>query len=107
MITPTIHTILLIDISSITLFLILSSLSKQIGEALKTPPYYRLYYGGVILIVLAIMINTLSITLRHAFSVTPEFSSTLPMGLRFISGLIAVFSSMQYWKWLFSEYLKK
>ena len=101
------HNILLIDISSITIFIILSSLSKQLGEALKTPPYYRFFYFGVILIITAIIISSVSVAIKNIFTILPEFSKTLPMALRFISGVLAVFSCMQYWKWLFSEFFKK
>ncbi len=102
---PDMHTIVFLDIAMIIILIVLAYLSKRLGEALKTPPYYKLYYVGIVFVVISVLINTISI--NEVLTVMPEITKTVPMGLRCVSGLLAVFASLQYWQWLFSELLKQ
>lgn len=102
---PDMHTIVFLDIAMIIILLVLAYLSKRLGEALKTPPYYKLYYVGIVFVMISVLINTISI--NEVIAVIPEITKTVPMGLRCVSGLLAVFASLQYWQWLFSELLKQ
>lgn len=101
---PYLQNMTFLDISVIIIFIILAYLSKRLGEALKTPPFYKLFHAGIVLIVVALFINTLA--MNDILVISPALSLTLPMGLRFIAGILSIFASMQYWNWLFSELFK-
>jgi hypothetical protein len=101
------HSIIFLDISAVAILLVLADLSKRLGEALKTPSYYKLFYGGVVFVVLAAVIN--SIAFNNYVDVTRQVSVSIvfPMALRFVAGVCAVFASLQYWRWLITELFKK
>lgn len=101
---PYLQNIIFLDIAVIIIFIILAYLSKRLGEALKTPPFYKLFHAGIGLIVAALLINTLA--MNDILVTTQAFSFTVPMGLRFLAGILSIFASMQYWNWLFSELFK-
>jgi len=101
---PEVHTIIFLDIAVIIILLVLAYLSKRLGEALKTPSYYKLYHLGIVLIIVSVFINTISI--NQTAAVLPDISKAVTMGLRCISGVLAVFASLQYWRWIFSEVFK-
>jgi hypothetical protein len=95
------HSIILFDASVVVIMLIISSLSRRIGEALKIKPYYRtLYLTSLVIAVTAlgdIVLNDVNI----------HINQIIPMGLRFASTTTAFFVSLRYWSWAFSEYLRK
>lgn len=102
---PSMYNIIFLDISAITILIVLAYLSRRLGEALKTPPFYRLFYTGIVLIIIAAILNTISV---NSIVVTaPEFSNIVPIVMRFFSGFLAVFTCMQYWKWLFTEFFNR
>jgi uncharacterized membrane protein len=84
--------------------MVIAYLSKRLGEALKTPPFYRLFYIGVAVIIIAAITNIIATS--RAFPVPYNLYITISMIMRFFSGFISVFACMQYWKWLFSEIFK-
>jgi hypothetical protein len=98
------NSIVFLDIAVVTILLVLAYLSKRLGEALKTPPYYRLFYVGAVLVMVAALINTIfAINFPvHVYT----FTNMMLMALRFFCSIAAVFTCMQYWKWLFSEFFK-
>lgn len=96
--------IVFLDIAIIILFIVLAYLSKRLGEALKTPPLYKLFYAGVILIIVAVLINTISV--NNLIPFVSEFFDTVSMAVRFGSCFLAIVVSMLYWRWLFSEIFK-
>ncbi len=102
---PAIHNIVFLDIAVIIIFVVLAYLSKRLGEALKKPPFYKLFYIGGLLIIGAVLINAISA--NDIIIIVPGFSDIFTMGMRFFSVILAVFACMQYWKWLFSEIFKK
>ncbi|MBD3343829.1 MAG: hypothetical protein GF401_02050 [Chitinivibrionales bacterium] len=89
------------DMAVILLMLLLSYLSRRLGEALKIAPYYRILYGTCMLIFIAFTIDTL-----HG-SIGFTISETLPMIIRFAAILVAAGVCFRYWNWLFSEHLKR
>jgi hypothetical protein len=95
------HSIILFDASVVVIMLIISSLSRRIGEALKIRPYYRIFYLTSLVIALTalgdIILNDVNI----------HINQIIPMGLRFVSAATAFFVSLRYWSWAFSEYLRK
>jgi uncharacterized membrane protein len=101
---PEVHTIIFLDIAVIIIHLVLAYLSKRLGDALKTPPYYKLYYVGIALVITSVFINTISIP--QTIAAFPKVVKVITMGLRCVSGLLAVFASLQYWRWIFSEVFK-
>jgi hypothetical protein len=92
--------IVFFDISAIMALLVIASLSKSIGEALKTPPYYKLLFHASIMIAVAAVADSL------ISAVKLSIPSTLPMGLRCFAGLIALPVCLRYWKWVISEFFK-
>lgn len=96
--------IVFLDIAVITTLIVLAYLSKRLGEALKTPSFYKLFYVGVALIAIAALFSAF---FAQNINVTIiKFSNIILMALRFLCCIVAVFTCMQYWKWLFSEYFK-
>ena len=96
--------IVFLDIAVITILIVLAYLSKRLGEALKTPHFYKLFYVAVVLMVVGALF-----TLFYAQNVNVTISklfNIILMALRFICSIVAVFTCMQYWKWLFSEFFK-
>ena len=94
------HAIFFFDIAAIMAMLVVASLSKTIGEALKIPPYYKLFYCTSILIAAAALADSLP---SNAILSVP---SVIPMILHCLAGLITIPVCQRYWKFLISEYFK-
>jgi hypothetical protein len=94
------HDIVFFDISAVMAMLVLASLSRSIHDALKIPPFYKVFYYASIIIAAAALIDSLP------SDVPVSIPSTIPMGLRFIAGLITLPVSLRYWKWVISEFFK-
>jgi hypothetical protein len=96
----TLHDFVIFDISMVIAMNVLASLSKTIGEPLKIPPFYKLFYCTSVLIAMA----------AFADSVPPGFHlavpTAIPMGLRCLAGLITIPVCLRYWKWLISEFFQ-
>jgi hypothetical protein len=99
-----IYNIVFLDSAVLIMLFVMADLSKRLGEALKTPPYYKLFYVGVCMIVTAVLINTIFV--NSILVVSHAISTITPMALRCCTGILAVFACLQYWKWLFSEIFK-
>jgi hypothetical protein len=95
-----IHGIIIFDTASICTMLVIASLSKSMGEALKIAPYYKLLYLSVMLITLAAIGDTLP------YGIHVSLSKILTPALRCAAGMIALPVCLRYWKWLISEYFK-
>ncbi len=96
----TLDYIVFFDIAAVLAMLVIASLSKTIGQALKIPPYYKLLYCASVVIAAASLADSLPSTVHLAIP------SSIAMGLRCLAGCIAVPVCMRYWKWLISEYFK-
>ncbi|MBD3322549.1 MAG: hypothetical protein GF350_15715 [Chitinivibrionales bacterium] len=81
--------------------LLLSYLSRRLGDALKIAPYYRVLYATGVLVFIAFAIDTLQANI--GFTIPPA----LPMIIRISAILIAFGICLRYWSWLFSEHLKR
>lgn len=99
-----IQNVFFLDLSVIIILMVIAYLSKRLGEALKTPPFYILFYIGVVVIIVAAIINTIATS--RVFPISYNLYTTISMVMRFSSGFISVFACIQYWKWLFSEIFK-
>jgi protein-S-isoprenylcysteine O-methyltransferase Ste14 len=89
------------DISFIIAMLVISYLSKRLGDALKVAPVYKLLYVTSAFVAIASIIDIVSVS----YNVT-----TMPlvsMALRFIAGAVSLIVALRYWSWLFSEFLRK
>ena len=89
---------ILIDVSLVTTMLVLAYLSRKMGEALKIPPYYAVFYGSATLIVAASCIDAG----MQALSMAPLPVMTNIM--RGCAGIAAFCACLRYWGWLFSEF---
>ncbi|MBD3420785.1 MAG: hypothetical protein GF398_11760 [Chitinivibrionales bacterium] len=93
---------LVFDGSAIVLLLLLSYLSRRLGEALKIPPYYRILFISVALILLVMITEIISIAYQ-----THLTAAIALIIIKCIAGWAALFTCLRYWKWLFTEYLKR
>lgn len=95
------QTLSLFDISAIVIIMLLSYLSRRLGQALKIPRYYYLMYLSVAAIASALMLESLMITAKVSLPIL------LPMALRCGASLIALVVCLRYWSWLIGEFFKK
>jgi hypothetical protein len=91
-------TLVLFDCSMVLIMLILAYLSKQLGGAMKTPPWYTAVYGAIIIVMLACGLDIASGFFSFALP------ALLTLGMRFGAGIIALGVCIRYWNWLFSEF---
>lgn len=95
------HLLTLYDIQSIIIMLVFALLSKKLGEALKIPPLYKILYATALVTAIASILDIMSV------SYNLKTMSLVSMALRFIGSAGAFFITLRYWKWLFSEFLRK
>ena len=93
------ETIFFIDISVIILLLVIADLSKRIGEALQIPPLYRIFYVVAVLITISTFLDTIF----GSFEVVTLTTQLI----RAISLVTTIPLCMRYWKWLFTENIKR
>jgi len=88
----------LIGISGFLIFYaVLAHLSKRMGEGLRLPPYYMIYYIAVLFLVLAALYGWYS-----------GGSEDRMMVLLIIGNVLAVIASYKYWWWIKDElWIKK
>ena len=96
----TVPNIVFFDLSTIMAMLVIASLSKTIGEALKYRPFYILLYYASIVVAIAALADCLPPALK--LSISP----TITMVMRCIAGLVALPVCLKYWKWVISEFFK-
>jgi len=99
MIVP--HSLILFDASAILTMIIMAYLSRRLGEALKVKPYYRILYITSVVVAISAVVETMS----HDISI--HVPQSVPMLFRLASACVAFFVCLRYWKWAFSEYLRK
>jgi hypothetical protein len=93
--------LLVFDMAAMVTMLILSYLSRELGNALKIKPYYRFLYVTTVLIFIASGIDAF-----HDAFPDPLFG-TISIIIRTMAGSIAICACLPYWKWLFAEYFFK
>jgi hypothetical protein len=97
--------LLFIDAATAVIMLVLASLSKGLGNALKIRPYYRLLYFSAGLVLAASLMSAVYFDCAAAGK-TCLVSIAAPAA-RLTAGITAFFVCMRYWKWLFSEFFKR
>jgi len=95
------HSLILFDASAVVIMIIIAYLSRRIGEALKIKPYYRILYLTSLIIALTALFDFI------LNDVNIHINQIVPMVLRFASACTAFFVSLRYWRWAFSEFMKK
>jgi len=95
----------ILDASVFALMMILAVLSKRIGEALNVPNFYHYYYICSALLVFLVVFDMVS----PLFIVETAKNELLAVTVALRAGL--VFSTLPvaliYWRWLFSENIKR
>jgi hypothetical protein len=86
--------------------MILAALSKRIGEALKVPHFYQYYYiCSILLIFLVIFDITFLIFMNGEATKNKIYAVTVALRAGLVFSTLPV--TMIYWRWLFSENIKK
>lgn len=94
------HYLILFDIAAVMALMVIAYLSKSMGDALKIPPFYRVFHLTSIIIALAAIMDSIP---KNALF---PYSETISMALRCLAGILALPVCLRYWKWLISEYFK-
>jgi len=95
----------IIDISVFLLLLILAELSKKIGEALKVPPFYHYYYICAVLLVSFVAIDLILPLFQPSMIKIDVLVVTLALRAGLVLSTFPI--AMIYWRWLFSENMKR
>ena len=95
----------ILDVSVFLLIMILSELSKRIGEALKVPHFYHYYYTCAALLIFLIIVDIVSPYILPNTAKHEIFVITLALRAGLVLSTFPV--AMIYWRWLFSENLKR
>lgn len=90
------------DFASVFIMILLANLSRQLGEALKIAPYYRILYVTAALVLMAAGLDLF----RETFFIIIDISA-VTLAARCLAALLALVTCLPYWKWLFSEYFFK
>ena len=95
----------ILDVSVFFLMMILAELSKRIGAALNVPHFYHYYYTCSVMLIFIVAVDMI----LPAFMVDADRSEILTTTMALRAGLVlSTFPvAMIYWRWLFSENLKK
>jgi hypothetical protein len=91
-------TLVLFDCAMVLIMLILAYLSKQLGGAMKTPPWYTAVYGAIVIVAVACGLDCAAGFFSFALP------SLVTLGMRLVAGIIALGVCIRYWNWLFSEF---
>ena len=95
------HYIILLDATAVALCAVFASLSRSLGEALKTPRYYVIFYVAIGLVSAASLADILSTSgILHLHGVLDR----IPRLMRMLAGILALATALRYWKWLFPEF---
>ncbi len=78
----------------IVLYAVLAHLSARMGEGLRLPPYYRLYFIAILFQVLAAL---------YGWYAGEKGSEDMPLIMQIIGNVLAVAASYKYWWWLKDE----
>ncbi len=89
---------IMLDLSLVTTILILSYLSRKMGDALKIRPYYIILIIAAIVIVVA---GGIDVGMRAYSGASPPVAS---LAMRGCAGVAALGVCLRYWSWLFSEF---
>jgi len=104
-ILPILGAVHMLDASVFFLLMILATLSKKIGEALSVPNFYHYYYACAAMLIFLVVADMV----LPNFMLESDRSEiwTVSMALRALLVLSTFPVTMIYWRWLFSENLKR
>ncbi len=93
-----------LDIAAVIILLVLASLSRRLGEALKTPPVYRVFYTSAACVGISGFLHFAgAVSFEHPL-ILP---SIIPMSLLLVAGILGIFGCLKYWMWLFPEFFRR
>lgn len=95
----------ILDVSVFLLMLILSELSKRIGDALNVPRFHHYYYICAVLLILLVIIDMVSPLIMPDTTRSEVLMVTLGLRAGLVLSTFPV--AMIYWRWLFSENMKR
>jgi hypothetical protein len=98
------HSLIVLDAALAVIMIVLASLSRRLGAALKIRPYYRLFYVAVGMALGASLLSAVSQELSLSARMVVVI---LPNTLRLGAGVLGITASLRYWKWLFTEYFER
>jgi drug/metabolite transporter (DMT)-like permease len=87
-------------LSMALLLIVFALLSKRLGEITRHPRYYRWYFVGAVVIVMAVLLR---ITLTGWRSAESDQIALLYNLLLVIGLIIGVVTTWQYWGWLLGD----
>lgn len=82
-------------VSFLFIFYMLNELSRRLGDAMHTPPYYTFYYTAMVFVIMAILARIISFVSDSA-----EFSQAIGYVFFSIAVTIGFFITYRYWSWL-------
>lgn len=92
-------TLFVMDVAIIVCFMVLANLSRRIGEALRIPKFYTVFYGTSALLI--------SVSFVDAVFESIPIVGKVAMVLRGVVVIISIPVAVRYWHWLFNEKLQK
>jgi len=96
-------TLFVIDIAMIVLLMVLANLSQRIGDALRIPKYYKIFYGSASIIVTVGFIDNVLISSNFSSSDSVQLITAM---IRVIAITISIPVATRYWHWLLKEKLE-
>ena len=91
-------TVILFDLSVALTMYILAYLSKRLGDAMKTPPWYLALYGAIFLVLASCGLEIAAAVLSL------PLPAIITLATRLVAGILAFCVCLRYWNWLFSEF---
>ncbi len=95
--------LIIFDVGTVVVILVLSNLSRRLGEALKINRYYKLLHLTAIIVATAFVIELITVCTKIPVNVPFGFSNSL----RLTGSAGAFIITLIYWKWLFSEFISR
>ncbi len=97
-------TLFVIDITMIVLLMVLANLSQRIGDALRIPKYYTIFYGSVAIVTAVGFIDTVLVSSNFTNADSVKLITAM---IRVIAVVISIPVALRYWHWLLKEKLEK
>jgi hypothetical protein len=95
----------ILDVSVFLLTMILSELSRRIGKALNVPHFYHYYYTCAALLVFLFIVDLVFPIVVPDTTKSEVLTVTLALRAGLVLSTFPI--AMIYWRWLFSENLKR
>ncbi len=92
-------TLFVVDVAIISCLMVLANLSCRIGEALRIPALYKIFYFAAVLVLCSSFADAV-------FEMVP-YLTEISFALRVVAVVISIPVAVRYWHWLFNEKLHK